>query len=211
MIRAQCARYRKHGKPWHRPRLQNLDDYDIVRTYGAEYAGVVNYYLLAQDVWRLNTLHWNAKTSMLKTLGLKHRSSVTKMAARHKAKIETSDGPRSCFEARKKREGKRDLVARFGGISLRQDRRAVITDPAPVPAPYPRKELITQAPQAGMRAMRDRHHGGSPPGHQSQEARGTGPGQPAWAALMARKRRKTLIVCAACHEYIHANPVTHAA
>ena len=39
VIRAQCARYRKHGKPWHRPRLQNLDDYDIVRTFGAEYAG----------------------------------------------------------------------------------------------------------------------------------------------------------------------------
>jgi hypothetical protein len=26
-------------------------------------------YLLAQDVWRLNTLRWNAVTSMLKTLG----------------------------------------------------------------------------------------------------------------------------------------------
>ena len=26
VITAQCARYRKHGKPWHRPRLQNLDD-----------------------------------------------------------------------------------------------------------------------------------------------------------------------------------------
>ena len=24
VITAQCARYRKHGKPWHRPRLQNL-------------------------------------------------------------------------------------------------------------------------------------------------------------------------------------------
>jgi group II intron reverse transcriptase/maturase len=38
VVRAQCARYRKHGKPWHRTRLQNLDDYDIVRTYGAESA-----------------------------------------------------------------------------------------------------------------------------------------------------------------------------
>jgi hypothetical protein len=38
-----------------------------------------------------------------------------------------------------------------------------------------------------------------------------GPGQPARAALMAKMRRKTLIVCAACHEYIHANPVTHTA
>ena len=33
-----------------------------------------------------------------------------------------------------------------------------------------------------------------------------GTGQPAWAALMAKKRRKTLIVCAPCHERIHADP-----
>ena len=142
VIRAQCARYRQHGKPWHRPRLQNLDDYDIVRIYGAEYRGVVNYYLLARDVYRLTTLRWNAESSMLRTLARKHRSSVAKMAARHKAKIETSDGPRTCFEARKHREGKKDLVARFGGIILRQDRRAVIRDPAPAPAAYPRKELV---------------------------------------------------------------------
>jgi len=28
---------------------------------------------------------------------------------------------------------------------------------------------------------------------------------------MARKRRKTLIVCHPCHDYIHANPVANAA
>jgi hypothetical protein len=144
VIKAQCAPYRQHGKPWHRSRLQNLDDYDIVRIYGAEYRGVVNYYLLAQDAWRLHTLHCHAQTSMLKTLAAKHRSTVTKMAARHRAKIETSDGPRTCYEARKHREGRKDLTARFGGITLRQDRRAVIRDPAPGPAPHPRKELISR-------------------------------------------------------------------
>ena len=70
---------------------------------------------------------------MLKTLAAKHKSTVTKMAARFTAKAITADGPRTCFEARIRREGKKDLVARFGGIPLRQDRRAVITDPAPVP------------------------------------------------------------------------------
>src|SRR6266700_5859490 len=96
---------RCRGKPWHRSALQNLPDYDIVATYGAEYRGVANYYLLAQDAWRLNRLRWNAETSMLKTLGAKHKSTVTKMAARHKAKVITDDGPRTCFEARKRREG----------------------------------------------------------------------------------------------------------
>jgi len=32
------------------------------------YRGVTGYYLLAQDLWRLNRLRWNAETSMLKTL-----------------------------------------------------------------------------------------------------------------------------------------------
>jgi group II intron reverse transcriptase/maturase len=211
VIKAQTARYRRRGKPSHRPRLQNLDDYDIVRKYGAEYAGVVNYYLLARDVYRLTTLRWNAESSMLRTLARKHRSSVAKMAARHKAKIETSDGLRTCFEARKHREGKKDLVARFGGIILRQDRRAVIRDPAPAPAAYPRKELVKRL---RTRECELCETGTTVTVHQVTGLKTLGkpgPGQPAWAALMAKMRRKTLIVCAPCHDWIHANPVAHAA
>jgi group II intron reverse transcriptase/maturase len=211
VVRAQCARYRRHGKPWHRSRLQNLDDYDIVRTYGAEYRGVVNYYLLAHDVWQLGVLRWNALTSLLKTLAAKHGSTVTKIAARHKAKIETSDGLRTCFEARKHREGKPDLVARFGGIPLRQNRRAVIRDPAPAPAPYPRKQLIKRLRKRECELCET---GTTVAVHQVtrlKELGKPGPGQPAWAALMAKMRRKTLIVCADCHEHIHAAPVAHAA
>jgi group II intron reverse transcriptase/maturase len=211
VIKAQCARYRQHGKPWHRSRLQNLDDYDIVRKYGAEYQGVVNYYLLAQDVYRLNTLHWNAMTSLLKTLAAKHHSTVTKTAAKYKAKIETRDGLRTCFEARRHREGKKDLVTRFGGIILRQDRRAVIRDPVPAPAPYPRKELVRRLRKQECELCET---GTTVAVHQVtglRELGKPGPGQPAWAALMAKMRRKTLIVCAPCHDWIHANPVAHAA
>jgi hypothetical protein len=118
VIKAKIAPYRRRGKPWHRAGLQNLDDHDIVRTYGAEYRGIVNYYLLAQDVWRLGTLCWYAQTSMLKTLAAKHKSSVAKMAARYKAKAITGHGPRTCYEARRHRQGKKDLVAHFGGIPL---------------------------------------------------------------------------------------------
>jgi hypothetical protein len=211
VIKAKCAPYRRQGKPWHRPGLQNLDDYDIVRAYGAEYRGVVNYYLLAQDVWRLDALRWNAQTSMLKTLAAKHRSTVTKTAARYKAEADTSDGPRACYEARRKREGRKDLVARFGGIPLRQDRRAVITDPAPVPVHVPRKELVHRLRKKRCELC---EHGATVAVHQVARLADlgrTGSDQPAWAALMARMRRKTLIVCSACHEHIHANHVADAA
>ena len=105
------------------------------QTYGAEYRGIVNYYLLASDVWRLGTLHWHAETSMLKTLAAKHQSTVSKMAAKHKAKIETRYGLRTCFEARIHRDGKPDLVARFGGIPLVRDKDAVLVDRVPKPPP----------------------------------------------------------------------------
>src|SRR5215472_10082042 len=211
VIKAKCAPYRQRGKPWHRPELQNLPDYDIVRVYGAEYRRVVNYYLLAQNVGWLSTLRWNAETSMLKTLAAKHKSSVAKIAARYKAKVVTGHGPRTCFEASLKREGRKDLVARFGGIILRQDRRAVIHDPAPVPVHAPRKELIHRLLKRRCELC---EQNATVAVHQVAGLRQLGkprPGQPAWAALMARMRRKTLIVCAACHDYIHANPVTHAA
>jgi group II intron reverse transcriptase/maturase len=211
VIKAKCAPYRRRGKPWHRPPLQNLPDYDIVRIYGAEYRGVIGYYLLARDVWRLHALRWNAETSMLKTLAAKHQSTVTKMAARYKAKIETPHGLRTCFEARVPRDGKKDLVARFGGIPLLRNKNRVIADPVQVQVPLPRKELIHR-----LRTRRCELCGqhGTVAVHQiAKLARlgAPGPGQPAWAALMARKRRKTLVVCQPCHQAIHANPVTHAA
>jgi group II intron reverse transcriptase/maturase len=211
VIKAKIAPYRHRGKPWHRPGLQNLDAYDIVRIYGAEYRGIVNYYLLAQDVWRLGTLCWYAQTSMLKTLAAKHKSTVPKMAARYKAKVTTGNGPRTCFEARFQREGKKDLVARFGGIPLKQDRRAVIHDPAPAWNGYPRKELIHRLRKRWCELC---EHGTTVTVHQVaalKQLGKPGPGQPAWAALMARMRRKTLIVCASCHDWIHANPIAHAA
>jgi group II intron reverse transcriptase/maturase len=211
VIKAKCAPYRKQGKPWHRPRLQNLDDYDIVRIYGAEYRGVVNYYLPARNVSALHTLHWNAETSMLKTLAAKHKSSVRKMAARHKTKVATNNGPRTCFEARLERKGKNDLVARFGGIPLKQDKRALINDPAPVPIRSPPRELIARLRRRRCELC---EQGATVAVHQVAKLAdlgSSGAGQPAWAALMAKMRRKTLIVCRECHETIHESPAMLAA
>lgn len=68
----------QRGKPERRSQVINYSDHDIVRIYGAEYRGVVQYYLLAGDVRRLHRLHWVMLTSMLKTLASKHRSNGNK-------------------------------------------------------------------------------------------------------------------------------------
>ena len=203
VITAKTAPYLRHGKPGHRPELMNLDDPEVISAYGAEYRGLAQYYLLAGNVSRLHRLRWAAETSMLKTLAAKHRSTVTKMARKYKATIITPHGPRTCFEARTERPGRKPLVARFGGIPLKRQKKAVLDDRLPVPAPARRKELVTRLLK-GRCEWCQRH--GPVQVHQVRKLAdlGTpGPAQPRWASLMARIRRKTLIVCAPCHQLIH--------
>lgn len=204
VVKAKCLPYLHGGEPECRPGLVNLDDYQIVQIYGAEYRGITQYYLLAHNVSRLNRLRWVAETSMLKTLAAKHKSTVSKVVARHRASIATPHGTRRCFEARLHRgNGRQPLVARFGGIPLRRQTGAVLTDRAPAQITYPRKEL-TRRLRTGRCELCQR-----PDAVQVHQVRkladfGTpGPDQPEWLQLMARKRRKTLVVCSPCHNLIH--------
>ena len=208
VIKAKCAPYLQLGKPERRTELLNRDDLTIISTYGSEYRGVVQYYLLAGDVSRLNRLQWVAETSMLKTLAAKHESSVAKMARKYKAITETPHGPRTCFVGTVERAGRKPLIARFGGIPLRRQKKAVLTDRQPVPVSTRRKELISRL-QAGrcelceQRARVQVHHV-----RKLADLARPGRPQPAWAQLMARRRRKTLVVCQACHDTIHARQPT---
>jgi hypothetical protein len=118
-------------------------DYLIISQYQAEYRGVVQYYLLAADVCHLTRLHWVMETSLLKTLAGKHSSSVAKIARQYKATIDTPYGPRVCFQTTVERgAGKKPLVARFGGIPLRRQKKAVLIDRSPVLFTTSGNELI---------------------------------------------------------------------
>jgi len=173
VIKTKRAPYMRYGKPAPRPALVNEDDLTIIKTYSAEYRGLAQYYLLAGDVYRLTKVHWAMQTSLLKTLARKHDSTVTKMAAKHAATIDTPHGPRKCLQVSRERgEGRKPLVARFGGIPLKRQRNAVLTDRA---VHHVRKlaDLDKLEPK------------------------------PVWAEIMAKMRRKTLMVCQACHDTIH--------
>jgi group II intron reverse transcriptase/maturase len=208
VIKAKTAPYLTHGKPERRSQLINDDDHTIVATYAAEYRGIVQYYLLAGNVNRLYRLHWVMETSLLKTLANKHRSSVSKMARKYKTTIDTPHGPRKCLEARLERSGRKPLVARFGGIPLRRKMDAIVSDRVPVPGVIRHKELVARLlanrcelcrntdgiSVHQVRRLADLHRPGRP--------------QPAWAQQMARRRRKTLVVCRSCHHAVHAGQPT---
>jgi group II intron reverse transcriptase/maturase len=203
VIKGKCASYMKRGKPARRTRLMNLDDYTIVAIYGAEYRGLVQYYLMASDVYKLNRLNWVMETSMLKTLAGKHRSTVSKTAAKYKAKVETPYGLRACFEATVERADGRKLVARYGGIPLRWQKKAILQDRHPVRAVGP-KELITRL--LASRCEICARTGHVQVHHIRKLADLEKPGQPkkpTWAAIMAKRRRKSLVVCQTCHDGIH--------
>jgi len=209
VIRAKCARYMSRGKPERRPELMNETDHAIISRYGAEYRGIVQYYLLAGDVFRLGRLHWVMQTSLLKTLAGKHDSSVVKMARKYRATIETPHGPRKCLQVSTERgEGKKPLVATFGGIPLKRQKYALLRDREPVPAYARRKELVHRL-LAGRcelcgRAAKVRVH----QIRKLVDLAKPGQPQPEWAQIMARRRRKTLVVCDPCYANIHPRRAT---
>jgi hypothetical protein len=206
VVKAKSAPYLSRGKPACRNPMVNDADYNIVARFGAEYRGIVQYYLPAGDVFRLHRLRWVMETSMLKTLARKHRSTVSKMAARHKAKVQTPHGLRTRFEASTGRAGRKPLVAWFGGIPLKRQKNAVLTDRQHTGPVYPNRQLVTRLLKGRcelcgrtddiqvhhVRALADLGQPGQP--------------QPEWAKVMATIRRKSLVVCGRCHDLIHGHP-----
>lgn len=201
----KIAQYTKDGRAVHRPELLNDSDYDIVLKYGSEYRGIVQYYAYAENRYWLGKLHWFMRTSLLKTLAAKHKSSVTKMFKAHKA--ETTDRGRRlmCIEARIQRPGREPMIARFGGLQLKPSPLLRIRDlPMEVDRRHDRTELIQRlladtCELCGSNENVEVHHirklsDLKVPGRREK---------PTWLKTMAARKRKTLIVCRECHVAIH--------
>jgi group II intron reverse transcriptase/maturase len=206
VVKAKSAPYLSRGQPACRNPMVNEADYNIVARYGAEYRGTVQYYLLASDVFRLHRLRWVMETSMLKTLAAKHRSTVTKMAARHKAKTLTPHGPRTRFEASIERPGKKPLVAWFGGIPLKRQKHAVLTDRQHIGPVYPNRQLVTRLLKGKCELCKQTDNIAVHHVRKLADLDGPGKPQPEWAKVMAKIRRKALVVCGDCHDLIHGHP-----
>ena len=205
VIEQHCRAYMKDGKPANRPYLLNDDDYTIISRYQAEFRGVVQYYLMAVNVFHLGRLQWVMEWSLAKTLANKHKTTSRRIFRRYKSTVETEYGSRACLKVEVQRgEGKRPLVAQFGGIPLKRKRQAVLTDQTPQRYRTERNELIKRlfADECEMcgstvgievhhvRALRDLNVKGQW-------------SKPKWVQLMAARKRKTLVVCRTCHLNAH--------
>ena len=142
VIESKCRQYMKNSKAIHRNNLLHDDDFSIVQTYQQEYRGLVQYYILAQNLSWFSKVYWYMETSLLKTLAFKHKSSINKMLAKYKTTTTSTNGRTvPCLQVVVPREDKPPLVTTWGGISLSYKKKAVIED-APYQVYGGRTELI---------------------------------------------------------------------
>lgn len=203
VIQEQCQRYMARNKPMHRAEMQNDAVFTIIAHYQGVYRGVVEYYRMAHNLHQLNKLKWIMETSLTKTLAAKLKVSVPKIYERYHATFLLNQRAYKGLEVTIQREGKKPLVAQWGGIPLQRRMDSPLPD---ISTPFwdARVELIqrllaeacelcgaqTALEVHHIRALKDLKR----PGRAKK---------PLWVKTMAARHRKTLVVCHACHQNIH--------
>jgi len=207
----KCNRYKRHNKVMHRSELLNESDYTIISTYQLEFRGIANYYRLAYNLHTLHHLKWVMEQSLTKTLATKHHTSVRKIMDKYKAELVVERTTYKGLRLSVPREGKKPLVATWGGIPLKWDMQADLED-RPPPHWNPRSELEKRllaqvCEQCGATSLTEEievHHIRA----LKDLNRYTGREKPHWVKIMAARHRKTLVLCRTCHKDIqYGHPV----
>jgi len=205
VVESKCALYQQAGKPIHRSTMLADDDFTIIERFQQEYRGVVQYYLLAHNVSWFWKLHWIAKVSLLKTLAYKHKTGIIAQLRKYRTNFQAANGTTyPCLEIQVPREGKKPLVARFGGIPLQRQTRTILVDQVPIYERTGRNELVKRlladkCEMCGSQEHVQVHHI-----RKLADLEKGGRERPRWVKIMAARRRKTLVVCHLCHQAIHA-------
>src|SRR5438128_6873611 len=203
VIRRKCKAYSGHGKPIHRTERVNDSAYSIMAQYQLEYRGTVEYYRLAFNLHRLSRLKGVMEQSLVKTLAKKFRTSVTKVYRRYRATHQVDGRTYKTLQVTVERgEGRRPLVARWGGIPPKWQMAAILDDQPPrvwsVRSELLDRLLADAFVLCGSLQVVVVHHI-----RKLADLQRKGQGQkPAWVRRMAARRRKTLIVCRKHHEDI---------
>lgn len=188
----------RNGKmePVHRPRLLGLTDLEIVATYNAELRGICNYYSLACNFNKLSYFAYLMEYySCLKTLAAKHKSSKKKIIAHYQDEqenwgipYETKTGMKRCYFANYADGKKAKNVSDNISNEETMYRTSVTT--------LEKRLKANVCELCGTTAGNfEIHHI-----NKVKNLKGKEP----WERAMIAKRRKTLVVCEACHIAIHS-------
>jgi len=203
-MQLKMSRYMANGKPCHRAEIAFNSDYDIIRQYQTEFRGFVQYYTHAYNAHQMRVVKRTMELSLVKTLANKHKLSAKKVFKKYQTVAETRDGVYKVLETRVERDGKKPLIAQFGGIKLGYDKNADIIDVS--------KQFFNARSQLIDRLTHDvcelceatgdieMHHIRKLKDLSRNDRRH----KPEWMKRMIAMRRKTLAVCTDCHVKIHS-------
>lgn len=213
VIEEKCRLCKKGEKTVYRSELLNDDDFTIIARFQSEYRGLVNYYALAYNLsTRVSKLRITMEQTLTKTLAHKYKTSVKRIYGKYGARIKT-DGPegktRKVLKVERTREGKKPLVAMWGGISLKWNPSAKLVD-GERRIWNTRSELIqrllaNECEYCGSTEELEVHHLRRVI---ANKEKGT---VPKWLQIMRARRRKTMVLCRVCHEDVtYGRPMRNA-
>jgi group II intron reverse transcriptase/maturase len=198
--------YKEGGKPIHRKERTINSDFDIIAQYQSEFRGFAQYYLLAYNAHQLYGLKRTMELSLARTLANKFKTTVNKIFKKYKTTRETDGQSYKVLQTEVKREGKKPLIAYFGGFKLGYKKDAVIVDALPTGKVYSIKsQLIDRllndtCELCGFKGNIEMHHV-----KKLKDLENNGRKEKSeWMKRMIAMRRKTLAVCRECHTNIHS-------
>lgn len=203
VIKEKCRPYLRNGKPLHLRGLANNSDFTIIAELQSVYRGIAEYYQLAHNRHTLGRLRGVMQEALTKTLAFKLKTSVPKVYRQYSTRIQDKGKTWTVLQAVIEREGKKPLVARWGGISLARKKSAILNDkPLKIfntsSSEYAQRLLADECEVCGEKDRVQVHHVRALKDlHRRHE-------RPLWVELLAARKRKTIAVCHPCHVEIHA-------
>lgn len=204
VVHEKCQRYVARNKAMHRKELLNDTVFTIITQYQGVYRGIVEYYRMAHNLYRLNRLKWVMEQSLVKTLAAKLKLTVHQVYEKYRTTLVSGDKSYKGLQVILQREeGKKPLIAQWGGIPLQRRMDVALND-----TPYPywngrteivQRLLVQTCERCGSHAHIEVHHIRA----LKDLDRDGRPEKPDWVKTMAARRRKTLVVCRSCHTDIH--------
>jgi len=199
VIKEKSAPHLKNEKPMHRAELMNDTVFSIITKFQAEYRGLVEYYRLAFNLHRFSRLEGILEQVLTKTLAAKLQTSSVRIYTRFGNTIHTDEGAYKGLQVKVEREGKKPLIAQWGGISLKWKKDAKLTD-EPYQIWNKRTEVVErllaeECELCGSREKVEVHHIRA---LKDLQKKGRAE-KPEWVKTMAARQRKTLAVCHECH------------
>jgi hypothetical protein len=203
-----AKRYMRKGKPYQRDGLINGEVAEIIMIYDLELRGYYNHYRVAWNVGkRLAELRYIMWQSLTRTLARKLRSRTRKINQQYKS-IGPKTGNWCLLVELTTDEGKKRAVT-YGDISLKVDKSLRHKRGHDFFRPYlPARELTLRLKRTRCELCQqvtddlEVHHIRRLKDIRAKVKAGTAP---RWKATMAARNRKSLVVCAPCHNEIHSS------